>query len=708
MMNRILILVFLISTSSVSNGQNILRISDREEPQRSLNGYLEIYCDTSNSLDINQITTEKLKLSITPLDDYKEKITPRFTYWLHLTVEKENLSQIHVGLYIPLEDHIVDVFTINDTTVIRQRTGFFINSYKNNEIIPLSNILRFAGTGRTDIWLKIKNINDEIPKFRLELRNIDKAITKNRQKITIDALVQGMIWLMILYGIFLFFLHKDKLYLYYSAYSFFLSLWLMGTWGFYYQFFYGLSRSLYIYQSIPGFLGIVFYIQFIRTFISTPKIFAKWDKLLRIVQLIALIEIIRILIFVPATNLVMTNYYIQASVSMVLEIFLMIFIINVLLTKIQFKNIIGIGSSILIICNFAGAFLWIIYNDNSWFIIQKTGAVLELIIFNFGLSYRYMLIEKKEQKFQKKLIVQLERNSDLQQKVNRELEQKVQERTVELKEKNEVLEQQKNEIEYHNNNLKTSIHYAQRIQSAVFPSDEILSVNLPEYFVFFRPVDIVSGDFYWLKQIKNIIFVAVADCTGHGVPGAFMSILGITSLNEIVNTDEKPGANKVLDQLREHVIKTLHQSTRHSGTRDGMEMALCIIDMENRKLQFAGAFRPMYIISDGILTELPGNKRPIGVYDDELNPFSEIELRYKIGDVIYMFTDGYADQIGGAGRKTFKTKRLKELLLEIHKLPMERQKEVLETNLEEWKGKIEQVDDILVIGIRLNDPAFKV
>jgi serine phosphatase RsbU (regulator of sigma subunit) len=379
-----------------------------------------------------------------------------------------------------------------------------------------------------------------------------------------------------------------------------------------------------------------------------------------------------------------------------------VFVIKVLLSGIKFKNIIGIGSSLLIICNFTGIFLWILYNDNISFIFSKVGAVLELIIFNFGLSYRYLLIEKEKQEYQAKLIMQLKENAVLQEKVNRELEERVQERTIEIMGKNEILEQQKNEIEIQKNNLTTSILYAQRIQSAVFPSDDILITNLPEHFILLKPLDIVSGDFYWFKQKNNFIYIVAADCTGHGVPGAFMSILGITVLNEIVSNDDTNSANEVLTQLRNNVIKTLHQSHENTNTRDGIEMALCIFDLENQKLQFSGAFRPMYLIRDDQLFDITGDKMPIGIYDNEESSFSNTEMILKNNDIVYLFSDGYVDQIGGSDRKTFKTKRFKELLLDICKMPMNEQKQMLERKIEEWRGDLEQVDDILVIGIRLN------
>jgi serine phosphatase RsbU (regulator of sigma subunit)/tetratricopeptide (TPR) repeat protein len=266
---------------------------------------------------------------------------------------------------------------------------------------------------------------------------------------------------------------------------------------------------------------------------------------------------------------------------------------------------------------------------------------------------------------------------------------------------NELLATQKNEIEVQNKNLTISINYAERIQSAMFPSECILSPLLFEYFILFKPLDIVSGDFYWFRKTNDSIYIAAADCTGHGVPGAFMSILGLTFLNDLVNKDVTLNTNEVLTRLREHVIRTLHQKNSNRSTRDGMEMALFKLDLENNNLQFSGAKRPLYLIRDKQLNELACDKMPLGIYEDGQNPFTNKEIEFRKNDIVYLFSDGYVDQLGGPDRKTFKTKRLKELLLNNCHRPMNEQKEVLETALAEWKSDIEQIDDILVIGIKL-------
>ena len=265
-----------------------------------------------------------------------------------------------------------------------------------------------------------------------------------------------------------------------------------------------------------------------------------------------------------------------------------------------------------------------------------------------------------------------------------------------------VIERTK-KIELQRREITDSIQYASRIQNALLPPSEELDMLLPSYFILNKPRNIVSGDYYWLAQKDTKIVVAVADCTGHGVPGAFMSILGIAYLNEILNKSAAIRANEILNQLRGQVIKSLRQTGKADEARDGMEIALCVVDFEKKKLQYSGAFRPLYLIRDNELMEFKGDSMPIGFYDDEDSSFRNEEVNLIENDIIYMFSDGYVDQLGGPDRKTFKSGKFKQLLINIHKKPLQEQKEILENQFEEWRSKIEQIDDIIVMGIKFSD-----
>ena len=265
---------------------------------------------------------------------------------------------------------------------------------------------------------------------------------------------------------------------------------------------------------------------------------------------------------------------------------------------------------------------------------------------------------------------------------------------------NIAISEQKNIIELKNKEIVDSIHYAKRIQKALLAGDQLLKNNLNEHFVLYKPKDIVSGDFYWAHKIENKFLVCTADCTGHGVPGAFMSLLNISFLNEVTTEKKIIHPDKILNYVRESIILTLN-SEGNEESQDGMDCTLCCFDLKNKKLEYAAANNSFYIIRDGKLMINPADKMPVGKSPNDNTPFTKQSVDLKSGDLIYTFTDGYADQFGGPKGKKFKYKALEELLLANHHLPMSQQNKVLEQTIESWRGSLEQVDDILIIGIKI-------
>ena len=283
-----------------------------------------------------------------------------------------------------------------------------------------------------------------------------------------------------------------------------------------------------------------------------------------------------------------------------------------------------------------------------------------------------------------------------------------------LAEQNEQIRIQKTEIESQRDlanqqkmDITDSIEYAKRIQNAVLPPLNFIKRNLPGHFILFKPKDIVSGDFYWMMNKDGKIIIAAADCTGHGVPGAFMSMLGTAFLNEIVTkiTENKHiyslQANEILNQLRDYIIESLHQTGAENESKDGIDIALCIIDSEKHKLQFAGAHNPLYLIKNKKLEVIKGDRMPVSIHQNAHKSFKNHEIDIKENDIIYIFSDGYYDQIGGPKNRKYMSRNFRYLLLEIHEKPMDIQKEILDKTIEEWRGDNIQLDDILVIGIKL-------
>lgn len=276
----------------------------------------------------------------------------------------------------------------------------------------------------------------------------------------------------------------------------------------------------------------------------------------------------------------------------------------------------------------------------------------------------------------------------------------------------EIVIQQKEEIEEKNNEILSSIRYAKRIQEAILPTNELLKELFEEQFVYYNPRDIVSGDFYWATRVRitpngneaseqYVHLFALADCTGHGVPGAFMSLIGKNILEQSSKEKTVNSPAEALDYLNSKILSSLNQKGSEGNIRDGMDIVMVAIDIKTRSLQYAGANNPIYIIRNKELMTIKADKQAIGSLPEYTKPFTNHKMQMEKGDCIYLFTDGYADQFGGPDGKKFKYKQLQELLISISHLPMEEQKTILHNRFVEWKGKLEQVDDVCIIGVRL-------
>lgn len=248
--------------------------------------------------------------------------------------------------------------------------------------------------------------------------------------------------------------------------------------------------------------------------------------------------------------------------------------------------------------------------------------------------------------------------------------------------------------------MAESLKYASYIQQAIFPSKILINRLIPENFLFYQPREVVSGDFYYVSRRNDLLFIGIGDCTGHGVPGAFMSILGITFLNEIIVHGSFSSTGSILNKMREHVMESLCQTGEDAERKDGIDLALCAIDTRNHMLSFSGAFNPVYIVHERKLFEIAGDMMPVGVGAEEERSFTTQKHNLSGNDVIYLFTDGFVDQFGGPENRKFKYKAFRDLLTKISHLPMNDQKTILQNTFNEWKGNLQQVDDVLVFGFR--------
>lgn len=270
-----------------------------------------------------------------------------------------------------------------------------------------------------------------------------------------------------------------------------------------------------------------------------------------------------------------------------------------------------------------------------------------------------------------------------------------------LEKYNKEILHQKLIVEDKNKEITDSINYAQKIQAAILPSEDIFKSFLPHSFILFKPKDIVSGDFYWISKKDKYVFFAAVDCTGHGVPGGFMSVLGSSLLEEAINEKNIKEPKEVLNQMRTKIIHALRQTGASGENKDGMDLALCRLDTAKMNLTYSGANNNLYLVREGVLTEYKASSQPVGINIGINSEYLQYEIDLKEEDMIYIFTDGYADQFGGEKGKKFKYKQFENLLINISTHSLKKQKEIINDVFEKWKGNLEQIDDVCVIGVRV-------
>lgn len=326
-------------------------------------------------------------------------------------------------------------------------------------------------------------------------------------------------------------------------------------------------------------------------------------------------------------------------------------------------------------------------------------AILALSIIGFYFYSRIRRIHKQKIELERLVIIRTSEISLQKEEIESQRDE-IEAQRDDLEHQRDIANSQRDQIADQNKEIMDSIYYAKRIQNATLPDLNFLEQYIHSYFILFRPKNIVSGDFYWSSFSDGRLIFAAADCTGHGVPGAFMSMFGVSFLNRIVNERDIVYPTEILNHLRENIISSLKQKGIENEAHDGMDIALCSYNPDTRVLQFAGANNPLVYVSDNELVVIDGDDMPIGIYD-KMDEFTTHEIQMKRGDVIYLYSDGYGDQFGGPHQKKYKSQRFKKFLHSIASLEMDNQRTRLNTEFDEWMGVNEQVDDILVFGIKL-------
>ncbi|MGB0523630.1 MAG: 7TM diverse intracellular signaling domain-containing protein [Flammeovirgaceae bacterium] len=626
----------------------------------------------------------------------------------------------YAELYIPNEDA---------TTYLQKKSGKVVPVSERDFSIGDYTVCAFKvkvpAFQSVKLFIKHRSLSNNLVSFDIlceSLRHWEvRQLKVERIQFLFMGLVIGFMGIMAAYNLLIFFLSRDRIYLYYSMYIVLPMVYILNVQGFFVNTFIGEYATLYFYiRVITPCIAVVFYLLFARRFLSIPEHLPKWDRFFKILIWAESINAIYGIIIVPIT----INEFLIRSIPTLVHMITLTSIIVLLFVITKKNNKMAMYFTSAAVCFIGGALFFatasIIFKVASYqtgLIVQTVGIALELIIYSLGLGYRIRMLDNERRRAQ-------EENARILREQNSILEEKVIERTREIEQQkeeiltqNEELHQQQEEIitqrdyieeqnvdlRHKNEQITDSIRYAKTIQEALLPFKTRLSENLSEYFIIYRPKDIVSGDFYWFEKIGNKNLMAVVDCTGHGVPGGFMSMIGISVLNDIVIKNQIIDPATILFQLDETINKVLKQD--EEGNQDGMDLAFCTfetLDTGQVKVIFAGAKRPLYYAEYGQeeIQELKGDRCAIGGYHAREVMFTNQEVMLPKGSVLYLTTDGIADQHNTQNQK-FGSPRLKNLLSRIHHLPMAGQQKTIIEVLELHQQDQIQRDDIAVVGIRL-------
>jgi len=747
---KLVIVLGIISfISSYSYSQGTITLTDIEEQfisEDSLNpikfaDYIYIYKDTTKSLSIEQVSSKKFDRNFIPFNKNKNFYNNIF-YWAKISIDIGKSTDIKLIMRLRGSEYFNIYIPTKENKFLLKKTGIYMPTSENDEIANFTNIIiielkKEIGDSSNVKTLFIKfHTKTFSPRLYLDIVDLATGIKITTQKLDetkkeqfLNGLYHGILLFIFLFGISLFFLQKNIDNLYYSLYVLCISIFSLSMNGLATEMIlYNFRQYDFFFTNVSAFIAFIFYSQFLKNVLDKGKRlkWLRWAINFLIISLIVLI-ILAISLLVLFENV---GFYLNIIRPTSPILFLIYAAINfrLIFLKDKVSSMIAISTLVLFSSLLYTTFTLFIDLPYSYEILQA-GILIQVLVFAYILIYKIKLSEDLKKQAQVNLIFQLQENKKLQTKVNRELEQKVKERTIQISERNDELQQRNEEIklqrdeilnksellEQQNEEIKTqsefvneqnvkisdSILYAKKIQSAVLPHQAYIDVILPENFILLKPRDVVSGDFYWVKQVNHYIVIAAADCTGHGVPGAILSMLGISFLNEIVQKREITQAKQVLNELRKQIKQALRQTGKKGEADDGMDISLCVLETKTKKLQYAGANNPLYLIQNDELTEIKADRMPIGYYPNEKPTFTNHEIQLNDGDIFYLFSDGFMDQFGGKKGFKYKAPNFQKRLLENHNKPMVIQKELLEQELKNWMKGYEQTDDILVMGVRV-------
>lgn len=706
------IITFLLTTIFLplwqAHSQSVIVLNDTTDQYSVAYDKIEIYEDATQALTIRKISSPEFAFRFKRNNiQLPRNFNTQSAYWIRFTIRNE-CNTDKDWLFEYFDSSIEDIeFYVPDGKgdFIEYKAGnkqkFGAKFYKHKNFA--FHIPDIKGQNLT-FYARIKS--DQLVFMYGVLRSYTRFVYYALNEYYFLGAFYGIILAMALYNLLLFLTVRDRTYLFYVLYvvcSGFLCMVMDGT-GFQYLWPNHPEFNQKAF-SIATFLMVIWAVMYTQGFVITQQNSSKLHF-----NLLELIIIIRLILFILSITLVP-----QLSQWVVIDV--VVLLICYVSGIISYKT--GNVATRYFVLGFTFLFLGFIISNltvhsimgislpNNIFTVYSFnfGIVLEMILLSYALAERVRLIIKERSDAQTALIKQLEEKDQLKEKLNKELEQKVKERTAEIILQKEELEEKNIELKILYEEVHQNIEVAKLIQLSILPSVEQIRKQLPGFFCVYIPKDVVSGDFYWYEYKNKKAYLAAVDCTGHGVAGAFMSLIGYNLLNQIVRNPENAllNAAQILDKLNIGVIETLKQNQKDALSRDGMDINLCVIDTENHCLDYAGAVNYLYIIRDGELIKLIADPFSIGIpKSGQLSRFTNHHFKIQKNDLLIQYTDGFADQLGGdTGMKKFLYPKFREMCTHLFHMSTEQQEAHILKTFYDWKGHYEQTDDILVMGLRV-------
>ncbi len=712
---RLFILFFICGTSSAlaafanpaPDPATLLLLPPTQKVKYDADPFMQMYEDPTGKATLEDILNAHVKF--VPKQDLISNIKAGTPYWIKINI-KNQLEWDAMFVLFPGKWDYIDLYQVSGGAVKVKKTGYLVPIEERDQPkrTPYFEIFTRLGEEQTLYLRAYNDLNtSRTASYRSVMQYRTDYFETQIQERYIQGGYSGILLAMVLYNFIIFLMVRDRSYLYYvlSSACFFL-YWLTSN-----DFTFEYLWTQYLYwDKISTFyltlFFLAFYILFTKSFLDAKKQLHRFNMvfngMLLLVGLSICLGIAGIYkplnTITPILAIISTFIIVAASVRSITKGH-----------KVAFYFLLANSAQLLGATIYGLMFMGLLPENVYTYHAMPFGSVLQAILFSASLANRINILNKEvadiaiaKEKLEKKKEADSKQQIELRKQ---ELEQQIKERTMELQQKTY-------ELELKNKDIIDSINYAKKIQEAISPDIQSLKNVLPKHFVLQKPKDIVSGDFYWFTTVKSqeqamlpngnqTLIIAVADCIGHGVPGAFMSIIGSKLLDQIININKVTTPSKILYLLHTELVKSLHQNNySESRTKEGMEIALLRIDFCTNTITFAGAKRPLYLVKDQNLTEIRGNNFTIGGYSFGMLPeFMDHTFKLEEGTTLYLASDGYADQFGGEKNKKFMSKNFKKKLISICHLEKEVQREALEETFEEWKGSYSQVDDVLVVGI---------